>query len=217
MSQVWFYIEPNDNLNKRAVVELELVCFTHWVHIIGRNCRIFHINYHCSQPYLGCVTSVADWNPFFGYEDQWPIFSTTNGDTKLVARGKKTWGIQKWGQLTSQWPLFTGPWIPCFLLLFSKFGRRRMVDTVIDWLFRVLTWCLASHCSYGPVCVWGVLWLGSWDGFQAFSHYHFAKNLVFQVGRFAPKLLAQSLYSNIMGVAIWEWEQFRPFDKLIFF
>ena len=163
------------------------------------------------------MTSVADWNPFFGYEDQWPIFSTTNGDTKLVARGKKTWGIQKWGQLTSQWPLFTGPWIPCFLLLFSKFGRRRMVDTVIDWLFRVLTWCLASHCSYGPVCVWGVFWLESWDGFQAFSHYHFAKNLVFQVGRFAPKLLAQSLYSNIMGVAIWEWEQFRPFDKLIFF
>ena len=67
----------------------QISSITPWVSIdFHKTCfawksKVFHVNYHYVNPDLEYATSLESWNPYIGYEDQWPIFSTTSRNKTL--------------------------------------------------------------------------------------------------------------------------------------
>ena len=117
----------------------------------------------CVTPDLGCVTSVAVWNPYFGCEDQWPILFSLQSiqiqSWKLVSGCRKTWGNQKWGQLSCQWPqaldFRESVDAAAFLSLLHYENLWNKIHSILTWL----------SCLSKPVFIseWPIIWLEEWS------------------------------------------------------
>ena len=81
------------NFQISSITPWESIDF-HKTHFAWKS-KVFHVNYHYSQPWFWIWTSFENWNPYIGYEDQWPILSTTSRNKTLkidVVRNEESKG-----------------------------------------------------------------------------------------------------------------------------